>query len=98
MAIVAVFDVPGMTKEQYEKSAEAVSGRPGAVQNPKDWPVDGLISHTAAPTPGGWLVVDVWESEEAFQEFGKTILPALQKLGVENPQPKIYQAHTVVTR
>ncbi|WP_344469456.1 hypothetical protein [Kitasatospora kazusensis] len=98
MAIVAVFDVPGMTQAQYEKSAEMVSGRPGPVKSAADWPVPGLISHTSAPTPDGWLVVDVWESEEAFQEFGKAIVPILQEIGVPNPQPKVYPTHTVVTR
>ncbi|MET9908039.1 hypothetical protein ABZZ74_14625 [Streptomyces sp. NPDC006476] len=97
MAIVAVFDVPGMTREQYEGSAEKVAGRPGPVKSPGDWPVAGLISHTAAPTDDGWLVVDVWESEEAFREFGETILPILRDLGVPDVQPKVYPAHTVVT-
>jgi hypothetical protein len=98
MAIVAVFDVPGMTQAQYEQSAEKVAGRPGPVKSPADWPVAGLISHTAAPTAGGWLVVDVWESEEAFQQFGETIIPILRELGVADVQPKIYPAFTVVTR
>lgn len=97
MAIVVVFDLPGMTQAQYEKSAEMVAGRPGPVKSPADWPVSGLISHTAAPTPNGWLVVDVWESEDAFQEFGKTILPILKELGVPDAQPKIYPVFSVVT-
>ncbi|WP_439678922.1 hypothetical protein [Embleya sp. MST-111070] len=97
MPIVAVFDVPGMTRRQYEQSAEKVSGRAGPVKNLSDWPVSGLISHTSAATPDGWLVVDVWESEEAFREFGKTIIPILEELGVPDPKPRIYQAHTVVT-
>lgn len=71
MAIVVVLDMPGMTQAQYEQSAEKVAGRPGPVKSPADWPVTGLISHTAAPTSNGWLVVDVWESEEAFQQFGR---------------------------
>ncbi|MEV4559312.1 hypothetical protein AB0K51_20305 [Kitasatospora sp. NPDC049285] len=98
MAIVAVFEVPGMTQAQYDKSAEMVAGRPGPVTSPADWPVAGLISHTAAPTADGWLVVDVWESEEAFREFGKAIVPILTELGVQNPQPKVYPVHALVTR
>ncbi|MEV0982531.1 hypothetical protein [Streptomyces sp. NPDC049915] len=97
MPIVAVFDMPGMTQAQYEQSVEKVSGRPGPVKSPADWPVPGLISHTAAPTPNGWLVVDVWESEEAFQQFGETIVPILQELGFPEAQPKIYPVFNVVT-
>lgn len=97
MAIVVVFELPGMTQAQYEKSAEGVSGRPGPVRSPADWPVAGLISHTSAPTPDGWLVVDVWESEEAFKEFGETIIPILRDLGVPDAKPKIYPVFSMVT-
>ncbi|MFD8752896.1 hypothetical protein ACFV0O_18245 [Kitasatospora sp. NPDC059577] len=98
MAIVAVFELSGMTEAQYDKSVEKVAGRPGPVRSPEDWPVPGLVSHTAAPTADGWLVVDVWESEEAFREFGEVIVPILNELGVQNPQPRIYPVHAMVTR
>ena len=98
MAVVVVLDIPGMTQAQYEQSAERVAGRPGPVKTPADWPVAGLLSHTAAPTDNGWLVVDVWESEEAFQEFSETIIPILQELGVSGVQPRVYPVYNVVTR
>ncbi|MCZ4510211.1 hypothetical protein O3Q52_18830 [Streptomyces sp. ActVer] len=98
MAIVVVLDMPGMTQAQYEQSAEKVAGRPGPVKSPADWPVSGLISHTAAPTGNGWLVVDVWESEEAFQQFGETLIPILRELGLDGVQPQTYPVFNVVTR
>ncbi|MGA5448925.1 hypothetical protein ACPCVO_19950 [Streptomyces umbrinus] len=98
MAIVVVLDMPGMTQDQYEQSAEKVSGRPGPVKSPADWPVSGLISHTAAPTSDGWLVVDVWESEEAFQQFSVTLIPILRELGLADVQPQTYPVFNVVTR
>ncbi|MCX5399450.1 hypothetical protein [Streptomyces sp. NBC_00102] len=90
MPIVVVFDLPGMTQAHYEKSLERMSGRSGPVTSPSDWPVTGLLSHTAAPTDNGWLVVDVWESQEEFDQFGETILPILRELGVPDARPKIY--------
>jgi hypothetical protein len=34
-----------------------------------EWP-GGVISHTAGSTPNGsWIVVDVWEAQEAFDRF-----------------------------
>jgi hypothetical protein len=98
MAIIAVIDMPGMTQAQYEQSVEKVAGRPGPVKSPADWPVAGLISHTAAPTADGWLVVDVWESEEAFRQFGDTLVPILQELGLPDMQPQVYPVFNVVTR
>ena len=98
MAIVVVLDMPGMTQALYEQSAEKVAGRPGPVENVSDWPVAGLISHTAAPTDKGWLVVDVWESEEAFQQFGRTLMPILRDLGLPDVKPQTHQVFKVVTR
>lgn len=98
MVIVVVLEMPGMTQAQYEQSADKVAGRRGPVKSPADWPVAGLISHTSAPMDGGWLVVDVWESEEAFREFGKTLLPILQELGLPDVQPRTYPVFNVVTR
>jgi hypothetical protein len=97
MAVAVVFEFPGMTREQYEQSAEKVTGGRGPVRSPSDWPVPGLVSHVAAATPDGWLVVDVWESEEAFRRFGEVIIPILKELGVADARPKVYPVHTVVT-
>jgi hypothetical protein len=93
-----ILEMPGMTQAQYEQSAERVTGRPGPVKSPADWPVAGLISHTAAPTDNGWLVVDVWDSEEAFQQFGETIMPILRELGFPDVRPRMHQVFNVVTR
>lgn len=98
MAIVVILDMPGMTQALYEQSAEKVAGRPGPVESVSDWPVAGLVSHTAAPTDKGWLVVDVWESEEAFQQFGRTLMPILRDLGLPDVTPRTHQVFKVVTR
>jgi hypothetical protein len=98
MAIIVVLDMPGMTQAQYEESVEKVAGRPGPVTSPADWPVAGLVSHTAAPTAEGWLVVDVWESEDAFREFAAKLVPILRDLGVPHAQPQMYPVFAVVTR
>jgi heme-degrading monooxygenase HmoA len=34
----------------------------------KDLP-EGFVSHYAGPTKNGWLVFDVWESQEDFERF-----------------------------
>ncbi|MDJ0340706.1 hypothetical protein QMK19_20645 [Streptomyces sp. H10-C2] len=98
MAIVAIFEMPGMTQAQYEQSADKVTGGRGPAKSLADWPVPGLISHTSAPTPNGWFVADVWESEEAFQKFGEIIIPILREIGVADVTPKIYPVFNVVTR
>jgi hypothetical protein len=95
MAIILIFEVPGMTQADYEQSVARLTGGP-ALKSPADWPVPGLISHTAAPTPDGWLIADVWESEEAAERFGEVIRPIMQELGAPDVQPKIYPVFNVV--
>lgn len=89
MAIVAHFEIPGMTVEQYEQTLkdleEAGLGSP-----------DGRIYHVASPIEGGWSVTDVWESEEKLGAFGETLMPILSSTGVTPTQPKITQVHNVI--
>ena len=58
-----------------------------------DWPVDGLLVHTAGQRQTGFRIVDVWESEEAARSFGEKLVPVLQDLGITD-QPEMYVAHT----
>jgi hypothetical protein len=39
------------------------------------------------------MVVYVWESREAFDQFSKPLIPLIQKTGVNVPPPKIIPAH-----
>ncbi|MGH3034898.1 MAG: hypothetical protein ACRDON_10170 [Gaiellaceae bacterium] len=94
MPVVAVFQ--GVTREQYEESVRKLTGGKSRLDSPADWPVEGLLSHIAGQGEGGFRVVDVWESEEAFRRFGETLMPILQEIGAEG-QPEIYPAHTFVS-
>ncbi|MGH2746530.1 MAG: hypothetical protein ACRDKB_01220 [Actinomycetota bacterium] len=89
MATTAVFDVPGMTAAQYDQViAELEAAGAGAPA--------GRLYHVASQKPGGWLVVDVWESEEALGAFAETLMPLLSKAGVEPPQPAVLRTHNVI--
>jgi hypothetical protein len=96
MAIVAVFQDPSLTLKQYEDVIRSMMNGKTKPESPSDWPVKGLLAHVAGEGCNGFRVVDVWESEEAFNQFGETLMPILQKLGI-NAQPDIYPAHAFVT-
>jgi hypothetical protein len=74
MAILVNQTLPeGVTIEMLEE----VDAEMGATTNP---PV-GMIVHTAYADGDRMRVVDVWESKEAFQEFGQSRLgPAIAKV------------------
>ena len=61
-----------------------------------DWPVKGLLVHIAGQGPKDFRIVDVWESEESFRNFGEKLVLILKALGMEG-EPEVYPAHTVVT-
>lgn len=94
MPVVMVHDSPGVTQEQYEQvGARLTDGR--GLKSLSDWPVDGILSHSAGPTADGWRVIDVWESEEAFQRFGEVIGPVLQELDYPG-QPQLFELRNFV--
>jgi hypothetical protein len=38
----------------------------------------------------------VWESPEAFEEFGKVLVPILQEIGVTPPEPQVWPAMNII--
>lgn len=88
--IVVLFDAPGFTSKHYDQVWDDL--RAAGQSHPK-----GLISHVGFAKPNGnWNVVDIWESAEAFAEFGKTLVPILQKTGTNVPEPMVLPAHYVL--
>jgi hypothetical protein len=95
MAIVAVFQSPSFTQEQYDETVRRLVGK-DRMESASDWPADGLLAHIAGQGENGFRVVDVWASEEGFNRFGETLMPIIQELGIE-VQPEIYPAHAFVS-
>jgi hypothetical protein len=56
----------------------------------------GRLYHFALESPGGVHVFDVWESKEAFEAFGATLLPILAAAGVDPGEPMISEVHNVI--
>jgi hypothetical protein len=53
---------PGMDAAVYDQVNDRI--------DPVGDPPAGLIFHSAGPSPdGGWRIVDVWESRDAFDRF-----------------------------
>lgn len=97
MAIGALFECPGMTQAQYDEALAKLTGKQ-AVQALADWNAKGLLSHVAGPTPNGWRVVDVWESEADLMKFAQVLMPILKAVGIPDVSPQIFPAHVFVNR
>ena len=71
MAFLITHFYEGGTADQYK--AVLTAAHPGGKLPP------GQTYHAAGPTDGGWLIVAVWDSRDAFESFlNDTLLPDLQ--------------------
>jgi hypothetical protein len=89
MPIGVLFEFRGAASQaKYEKSVKMILR--GRRKRLADWPVKGILAHIAGPMPGGWRVIDVWQSRTAFNRFGKELKPVLKKIGMQGARPKIF--------
>ncbi len=96
MSVVLVHHGPSVTQERYEETVRRLTGGKSQMDSPSDWPVEGLLVHAAGQGPQGFRVVDVWESEEACNQFGETLAPILQEVGITDP-PEMYPSVAFVS-
>ena len=86
MPIAQIIDMPGAGAREYEQASRDPSRRDVA---------EGQLDHIAGPTPDGFRVIDVWESEEAFARFEREVLEPLGFAGA----PRIeFPVHTRFAR
>ena len=86
MAIALAMRLDGVTQEDYDDVMTGLGLGTPKVEESQPWP-EGLISHTAGATDSGWVVLDIWESQEAFDRFlAERLGPAMQNANVTPPQ------------
>ncbi len=92
MAIAAVIDLDGVTAERHDALVEAM----GLTDQPAS-AVVGLIFHATGPTPTGWRLIDVWESEDDAARFwAERVVPAAARVGgLPQPRIEIFPVHTM---
>ncbi|MDQ1734949.1 MAG: hypothetical protein QOH56_1200 [Pseudonocardiales bacterium] len=56
----------------------------------------GRLHHVALESNGNIQVFDVWESQEAFDAFGATLMPILTNLGVDPGQPMVSPVRNII--
>jgi hypothetical protein len=89
MAVGLIMRFPDVGSDKYDAIMEELGLPFGDTGDADDWP-EGIISHATGSTPDGdWTVVDVWESQAAFDRFFAASLgPAFEKVG-GMPQPDV---------
>lgn len=89
MTLTVFFTPRSMTTAQYDeviqRLEEAGKGAP-----------HGRSFHVCFGSGDDLRVVDVWDSQEAFDAFAKTLGPILKETGVDSRDPEISEAHNVI--
>jgi hypothetical protein len=84
MAVAFVLDFPTLTVENANALMQVIA--------PSGKPPEGQILHFDGPHGSGIRVVDVWESEAAYQKFAETVLgPAMGQLDIQLDAPPMPQ-------
>jgi hypothetical protein len=79
----------GFTQEKYDTTL-------GQLEDAGAGAPDGRISHVALETNGEIQVFDIWESREAFEAFGATLIPILSAAGIELNEPMVARVHNEI--
>ena len=90
MSILTVFNLTTMNAKKYDA---AIHGLEAAGHGkPK-----GRLYHIASPKEDGSMIVtDIWESPESLDDFGKILIPVLNKAGVTPVEPQVYPVINVI--
>ena len=89
MALIVHFTPIGMNSEKYAEIMRRLNAA-GALAPP------GRLHHTCYGSSEALQVVDVFDTQESFETFGKTLVPILQSVGVDVGRPEIREVHNIV--
>jgi hypothetical protein len=94
MAIAIIVEIPGGTLEQYDKVNKALGLADGKETPP------GIIVHFAGLAGDSLVVIDVWESREAYErhlaETGEEGRAAVRKVGLPPYTHREFEIYNMV--
>jgi hypothetical protein len=86
--VLMIMDMPDVSPDDYDQMTSQLDAHAG---DGSDHP---SVSHTVAtPATGGILVVDVWESPDAFGRFADEQLAPLFPEGAAPVEPRVVAVH-----
>lgn len=94
MAVAVEMNFRGATMEQYDQILQKTGLTPNGATPP------GAIFHWVAEGDDGMRVVDVWESQEAYDSYAQEVIgPYSAEVGItEPPEMRVYEVHNYLGR
>jgi quinol monooxygenase YgiN len=90
MAIATYFHPKSLTAEQYDKAIKELEAAGAA--SPA-----GRIHHSCFGPGTDLMVYEVWESQQAFENYGPVLMPILQKVGIDPGTPDVMPIHSLIS-
>ena len=89
MAIGVYINPASATAAQYDEIIRrldaAGAGKPA-----------GRLYHACFGSGDKLQVFDIWESQQAFDKFGETLIPIVQEVGIDLGQPMVEPVHNLI--
>ncbi len=90
-AVLVLIELDGFTTDDYDALAGEMEAHAG------DGSAHPAVAHVVGATDDGLVVVDIWESGQAFAKFGETELaPRMGADQMARMQPRVSQLHNHV--
>jgi len=88
MAIVVKFSVSNMTAEKYDKVLKRLEAAGAGAPS-------GRLHHVSFGSRDNLQVIDVFDSPQSLENFGKTLVPILMELGIK-AEPQVEEAYKII--
>lgn len=88
--VLVIFQIPYFSIALYDKFILEMQKLGSLNQEEREY-------HAAAYDGNQMIVVDVWKSEEDFNEFGNTLMPLFVMHGIKPPKPVVIPVHNIMT-
>jgi hypothetical protein len=89
MAIGVMMEIPGGSQKMYDQIMKELDLK-GRLP-------EGATCHFAGPVEGGWRVIDIWESKEAFERFMNARLRrAIERVAMPPAKPTFFSIHNSI--
>jgi hypothetical protein len=85
MPVLMTADMDGATQEMLEGMNAALDGPMKSAR--------GFVSHANGPVPGGWRVIEVWDSEDDFNAWFEANVKPILPEDAPMPSVKLEQLH-----
>ncbi len=89
MSIAVYFHPAAMSATQYDEVLRQLEAAGAAAP-------EGRLHHSSFGPDESLMVYDIWESQESFDAFGQTLMPILQKAGIDVGAPDIMPIHKII--